>query len=411
MTHPTLIRWCAALVVTLAFAAAVPPAASDDDPKSIADAKEERDEARERQLEAAMNLSIVDAADVEVVEALEAATELVNLQQAKVDASEQRLAAVRDARRQAEIDLEQTGAAIVDLRHRARDYAVESYVGLADSRAEAWFDASDATVAAHKVALLDTIGTDTADVVDQLRALEETRGDLLIDAERAQIEADEIAADLAVDLGELEERRNRQVQLKAELDRRRTEWEAALETAEQEEADLEAFIKAEEERVARELERARAAAAAAAASSSGASSVPSAPVGVIDADGWTWPTAGGVASGFGQRLHPILGYYRMHSGLDIGGAQGQPIWAANEGIVIMAGWNGGYGNTVVIQHGDSSVTTLYAHMSGFATSVGDYVTSGQVIGYVGSTGLSTGPHLHFEVRISGSPVDPMPYLP
>jgi murein DD-endopeptidase MepM/ murein hydrolase activator NlpD len=134
-------------------------------------------------------------------------------------------------------------------------------------------------------------------------------------------------------------------------------------------------------------------------------------VGVIDADGWTWPTAGGVASGFGQRLHPILGYYRMHSGLDIGGAQGQPIWAANEGIVIMAGWNGGYGNTVVIQHGDSSVTTLYAHMSGFATSVGDYVTSGQVIGYVGSTGLSTGPHLHFEVRINGSAVDPMPYLP
>lgn len=411
MTHSTLIRWCAALVVTLSFAAAVPPAASDDDPKSIADAKEARDDARERQLEAAMNLSIVDAADVEVVEALEAATELVNLQQAKVDASEQRLAAVRDARRQAEIDLEQTGAAIVDLRHRARDYAVESYVGLADSRAEAWFDASDATVAAHKVALLDTIGTDTADVVDQLRALEETRADLLIDAERSQIEADEIAADLAVDLGELEERRNRQVQLKAELDRRRTAWEAALETAEQEEADLEAFIKDEEERVARELERARAAAAAAAASSSGGSSVPSAPVGVIDADGWTWPTAGGVASGFGQRLHPILGYYRMHSGLDIGGAQGQPIWAANEGIVIMAGWNGGYGNTVVIQHGDSSVTTLYAHMSGFATSVGDYVTSGQVIGYVGSTGLSTGPHLHFEVRISGSPVDPMPYLP
>jgi murein DD-endopeptidase MepM/ murein hydrolase activator NlpD len=408
MTHSTPMRWCAALVVTLACALAVPPAASDDDPKSIADAKEERDEARERQLEAAMNLSIVDAADVEVVEALEAATELVNLQQAKVDASEQRLAAVRDARRQAETDLEQTGATIVDLRHRARDYAVESYVGLADSRAEAWFDASDATVAAHKVALLDTVGTDTADVVDQLRALEETRADLLVDAERAQREADEIAADLAVDLGELEERRNRQIQLKAELDRRRATWEAALETAEQEEADLEAFIQAEEERVARELERARAAAAA--SLSSGGSSVPSAPVGVIDADGWTWPTAGGVASGFGQRLHPILGYYRMHSGLDIGGAQGQPIWAANEGIVIMAGWNGGYGNTVVIQHG-SSISTLYAHMSGFAASVGDYVTSGQVIGFVGSTGMSTGPHLHFEVRISGSPVDPMPYLP
>lgn len=409
MTHSRPMRWCAALVAMAAFAIAVPPAASNEDPKSIADAKEARDEARERQLEAAMNLSIVDAADVEVVGALEAASELVNLQQAKVDASEQRLAAVRDARRQAEADLELTASTIVDLRRRARDYAVESYVGLADSRAEAWFDAGDATTAAHKVALLDTIGTDTADVVDQLRALEETRADLVVEAERAQIEADAIAAGLASDLTELEKRRNRQVELKAELDRRRARWESALATAEQEEADLEAFIRSEEERVARELERARAAAAAAAAAAG--SSAPSAPVGVIDADGWTWPTAGGVASGFGQRLHPILGYYRMHSGLDIGGAQGQPIWAANEGIVIMAGWNGGYGNTVVIQHGDSSVTTLYAHMSGFATSVGSYVTSGQVIGYVGSTGLSTGPHLHFEVRISGSPVDPLPYLP
>ncbi len=93
MTKSTLFRWCAALVVTAAFAVAIPPAASDEDPKSIADAKEARAEARERQLEAAMNLSIVDAADVEVAEALEAATELVNLQQAKVDASEQRLAA------------------------------------------------------------------------------------------------------------------------------------------------------------------------------------------------------------------------------------------------------------------------------------------------------------------------------
>ena len=100
----------------------------------------------------------------------------------------------------------------------------------------------------------------------------------------------------------------------------------------------------------------------------------------------------------------------MHSGLDIGGAQGQPIWAASEGIVIMAGWNGGYGNSVIIQHANGT-TTLYAHMSGFAVANGDYVGTGALIGSVGSTGLSTGPHLHFEVRVNGSPVDPRPYLP
>jgi murein DD-endopeptidase MepM/ murein hydrolase activator NlpD len=404
------LRTLASVVVFVVLAVVVPPAASqNDDPDSVAEAKEERAEARRTQLEAAINLSLVEAADIEVVAALQAATELVDLQQAKVAAAEQRLTAARDARTDAEAGLRQATADIEVLRAEALDYAVESYVGLSDRRAEAWFDASDATVAAHKVALLDAVGTDTVDVIDRLRALEEARADLLDDAERSQADADEIAEELAGDLIDLEANRQIQVELKAEVDRRRERWEAALQTAEQEEAELTEFIKAEERRVARELEAARAAAAAAAVGGGGSGA--SAPVGVVGLDGWTWPTAGGVASGFGQRLHPILGYYRMHTGLDIGGASGQPIWAANEGIVIMAGWNGGYGNTVIIQHADSSVTSLYAHQTAFAVGVGDYVTAGQVIGYVGSTGMSTGPHLHFEIRVSGTPVDPRPYLP
>jgi murein DD-endopeptidase MepM/ murein hydrolase activator NlpD len=122
-----------------------------------------------------------------------------------------------------------------------------------------------------------------------------------------------------------------------------------------------------------------------------------------------WPTSGSIASGFGWRTHPIYGTARFHSGVDIGGACGQPIWAANGGRVISAGWNGGYGNTVIIDHG-GGVATLYAHQTSFAVSSGAGVNRGQTIGYVGTTGLSTGCHLHFEVRINGAPVDPVPYL-
>lgn len=100
----------------------------------------------------------------------------------------------------------------------------------------------------------------------------------------------------------------------------------------------------------------------------------------------------------------------MHSGLDIGGASGQPIFAAKEGTVILAGWNGGYGNTVVIDHG-GGITTLYAHQLQLNVSKGQTVGRGDIIGQVGSTGLSTGPHLHFEVRLNGTPIDPLAFMP
>jgi len=116
-----------------------------------------------------------------------------------------------------------------------------------------------------------------------------------------------------------------------------------------------------------------------------------------------------VTSGFGPRRHPVLGNVRMHDGVDFGAPSGTPIRAAAAGTVVFAGVRGGYGNTVIIDHGNS-LATLYAHQSRLSVVEGSPVTAGQTIGAVGSTGLSTGPHLHFETRVAGVPVNPLLYL-
>ena len=125
--------------------------------------------------------------------------------------------------------------------------------------------------------------------------------------------------------------------------------------------------------------------------------------------GMIWPISGPITSEFGWRTHPIFGSARFHSGIDIGGDYGLPIHAAASGVVIESGWIGGYGNTIMIEHG-SGIVTLYGHNESLAVSVGQQVNQGDVIAYCGSTGNSTGPHCHFEVRVGGEPVSPWDYL-
>ena len=116
-----------------------------------------------------------------------------------------------------------------------------------------------------------------------------------------------------------------------------------------------------------------------------------------------------VTSRFGPRTHPILGTVRNHNGIDLRASTGTPVRAAADGEAVIAGVRGGYGNTVVVSHG-GNLATLSGHLSQILVKPGQAVTAGQVVGLVGSTGMSTGPHLHFEVRLRGTPVDPLRYL-
>ena len=128
-------------------------------------------------------------------------------------------------------------------------------------------------------------------------------------------------------------------------------------------------------------------------------------VGGDGSQGMRMPVQGRLTSGFGERYHPILGYERFHAGLDLAAAAGTPIVAAADGKVVSAGWAGGYGRAVAIAH-SGGIETKYGHMSRIAAYAGELVHRGDVIGYVGSSGLSTGPHLHFEVLKNGRPVNP-----
>jgi murein DD-endopeptidase MepM/ murein hydrolase activator NlpD len=175
-----------------------------------------------------------------------------------------------------------------------------------------------------------------------------------------------------------------------------------------EEAQLQTLIVERQREEAAAAQAARLAALAARRAAAIAAGQPP-PNEAVGSGHFIWPAQGPVVSGFGMRWHPILGGYRMHTGIDIGASYGSPIVASDDGIVLYVGWYGGYGNTVILDHG-SGLSTLYAHCSAILVAQGQNVARGQAIARVGATGYATGPHLHFEIRVNGVPVNPMSRL-
>lgn len=236
--------------------------------------------------------------------------------------------------------------------------------------------------------------------VDSKAVLETERAQLV--AAKGQLDAEnQVYQAKLADLRSLEDSKENAINMLAQEER-----ELASEIGDiiEENQDLENEIAA--------LIRAEAAKnAAAAAKANSASSKPSTSVstGSQSSNGYIRPTTGRVSSPYGYRIHPVLGYKKFHTGVDFAASSGTSVRSVKSGTVILAKYNSSYGNYIIVDHGNG-VSSLYAHLKGFNVGYGSRVSQGDTIGFVGSTGMSTGPHLHFEIRINGSHVNPAPYL-
>ena len=231
-----------------------------------------------------------------------------------------------------------------------------------------------------------------------------------IKKERAQIEAHK--KKLEEDRAKLVELEKAALAKQAEIEQKKAERNVVLQKAQNDRAVAMQAIEelnassAQISAMLKERQAARAAAVAAAAQSAGQGS---SYTWVQGTGQLGWPVSGEITSPYGYRVHPIWGTTIYHSGIDIGVDEGTPVHAADSGVIVWSGWMGGYGYAVVIDHGNG-LSTLYGHNSELAVDEGQSVSKGQVVAYAGSTGNSTGPHVHFEVRENGDPVDPMGYL-
>ncbi len=315
----------------------------------------------------------------------------------KLATHEQLLADVRADLAAMHAELEVTRGEVADSRDDAEQWARQLYMTAGQDEAYLALAADRLADISVGMGYLDAISAaNDRDIVvyEALRETEQRQAERI--ALRQAELAGEVAAlgSVAAELTELEAKQaEQQAAIEAELARQKrlldvlaseiTQFEGELQALEAEQARIKEAIRAEQS-----------------SASGGGESAPST---------FVRPVPGAITSPFGPRVHPILGYVRMHTGLDFTAPHGQAIRAAASGRVILAGPYGGYGNTVVIDHG-GGVATLYAHQSSLAVGYGSQIEAGATVGYVGSTGFSTGPHLHFEVRVDGVPVDPVPYL-
>ncbi len=371
----------------LVAASLVGPAFAAAD-SEIGEARRRRDEVRDEQADAAATLDLLNAEYEDVTSAAAGIEAAVAAQAAQVDAARQALAAA-EAEVSRQVAYGESLTQAIDLaRLDARDRAVEAFVGVAVQQTDVWMGDTDPNLSARMVEYLRVTNGTYEDSFDRLRALEQLQQEVVDAAGSARAEADGLRLQLEDALVQLEVRLETQRQVQAEVESRVAQAEAEV-----------AELEAEEAAIGAEIE-------AAIVAATGRLRAPNAE----SLRGFGRPSDGDYGSGFGMRLHPILGYSRPHNGIDISGSTGDPVWAAKGGTVFFAGPRGGFGNCIIVDHGDG-VMTVYAHLSQIHVNVGNRVDKGETIGEIGTTGLSTGPHLHFEVRVNGQAQDPLVFLP
>ena len=338
------------------------------------------------------------------------AADLIALSEARLADIAARQARTADQHEAAETALENAEIALAERRRLATERLVDMYVYSTQHRTALSWKVSDVHDLENRHVLLTMVGEHDKELLESLDAAvveigarREALGEL-----RRTIDA--LARQEGEILAENNRNRDRQAALHAELQVRihhLHEEIAALEAAQAEVAAIMAARVAEIEFEAAERDRRRGICFdnPRRPLDGDGSWIDCPAVGVVIPPGAVrWPLVDRVTSEYGPR------WGRMHEGIDIAGSHGAPIHSAESGRVDYAGWISGYGNTIIVDHG-GGMSTLYGHMHGFAVSAGQTVSIGQVLGYVGNTGLSQGPHLHFEVRIDGAPVNPRIYLP
>lgn len=395
-TVPAVV--CAVAVVVTAT---LGPAAA----QSVDEAKREQQQTRQRREEVAAQLDALHATDAQ----LEASVATLDTR-----ISDQEIAVTRAQIAVARADAEArrlTDAAAVaakrlaDRRQLAAERAVSAYMHPdSTSTLEVFLGAKTVDEAERRYALTRQVARTDQDVIGGLRAAEADVRDRQAAAEAAQRDATQRRTEADQLLAQLQADRQQQTQARDVLAARMTEFRSEADALAAQENRLTRLIAQREaaQRAAEAAARRRTAPAA-----PGAPSAPSTAVtGTRDpnAPALVWPVNGTVTSEFGTR------WGRMHQGIDIAADMATPIKAAAAGTVFFAGEFSGYGNVVLIDHGRGFVT-LYAHQSRLGVVQGQQVAQGAVIGYVGSTGHSTGPHLHFETRVDGAPQNPRLYLP
>lgn len=353
-------------------------ALADDLEDQLADLQRQAEEQQAKTNEASAKVESVSERLRQIQEELRVATAEYKEVKGQLDSVEDKISDNTELLQKTEADLKVKNK---KLQQRVRDIYINGQISYVD----VLFGAKDFADLMTRMDVLKRIIKHDYDLIMKVKEEKAT-----VENTRAQLEKDKAEAEVLVTDAQAK---------KAKVEDKESEQQVLLDQAVYDRDTSERMyeeIMAASQEVANMIRRSQ-------MSSAGYSGAPA------GAGGMIWPISGPITSEFGWRTHPIFGTARFHSGLDIGGDYGMPIYAAAGGTVIYAGWISGYGNAVIIDHG-GGVTTLYGHNDSLNVSEGENVAQGQVIAMCGSTGNSTGPHCHFEVRENGEPVSPYGYL-
>ncbi len=353
-------------------------ALADDLEDQLADLQRQAEEQQAKTNEASAKVESVSERLRQIQEELRVATAEYKEVKGQLDSVEDKISDNTELLQKTEADLKVKNK---KLQQRVRDIYINGQISYVD----VLFGAKDFADLMTRMDVLKRIIKHDYDLIMKVKEEKAT-----VENTRAQLEKDKAEAEVLVTDAQAK---------KAKVEDKESEQQVLLDQAIYDRDTSERMyeeIMAASQEVANMIRRSQ-------MSSAGYSGAPA------GAGGMIWPISGPITSEFGWRTHPIFGTARFHSGLDIGGDYGMPIYAAAGGTVIYAGWISGYGNAVIIDHG-GGVTTLYGHNDSLNVSEGENVAQGQVIAMCGSTGNSTGPHCHFEVRENGEPVSPYGYL-